>query len=87
MVDDLYTVTQEWFSATITVTPVKTDSESVGTQTVAAICYDNSNGYANHAVAFVLRHSSWWKIDDDIVTFLGSNEPDQVEFSRIRFKV
>jgi len=87
MVDDLYTVTQEWFSATITVTPVKTDSESVGTQTVAAICYDNSNGYANHAVAFVRRHSSWWKIDDDIVTFLGEREPVQVEFSRIRFNV
>ena len=86
-VDNLYTATQEWFSATITVTPVTTDSESVGTRTVAAICYDNSDGYANHIVAFVRRHSSWWKIDDDIVTFLGEREPVQVEFSRIRFNV
>ena len=84
-VDDLYTVTQEWFALTIMIMPVNADSEALST--VAAICYDSSEGFANHVVAFVRRHGSWWKIDDDIVTFLGEREPVQVEFSRIRFNV
>ena len=83
--DDLFAVTQKWFSTTITVMPVKADSAS--TETVAAICYDNSAGIANHVIAFVRHHSSWWKIDDDIVTFLGEREPVQMKFSRIRFNV
>jgi hypothetical protein len=84
-VDDLYTVTQEWFALTIMIMPVNADSEALST--VAAICYDSSEGFANHVVAFVRRHGSWWKIDDDIVTFLGEREPAQIVLSRIQFKV
>ena len=42
-VDDLFIVAQEWWSAIITVMPGRADSAD---QTVAAICYGNSEGLA-----------------------------------------
>ena len=78
-----FSISQEWWATCITVT---CQGSLEADRTVAAICYGNSEGFANHVVAFVLRQNVWWKIGDGIITFIGTTIPEEVEFSRVHFK-